>query len=76
LDPLSDLVRYLNGLPTTEEIGALLAEDIRILKEKLPPELFQGQEAMNPDSPEKLSGLVEEVKGMLIQRILASGVEK
>ena len=76
LDPLSDLVRYLNGLPTTEEIGALLAEDIRILKEKLPPELFQGEEAMNPDSPEKLSGLVEEVKGMLIQRILASGVEK
>jgi hypothetical protein len=31
---------------------------------------------MTPDSPEMLSGLVEEVKGMLIQRLLASGVGK
>ena len=75
-DPLSDLVRYLNGLSANEEIGALLAEDIRTLKEKLPPELFQGEGAMTPDSPEMLSGLVEEVKGMLIQRLLASGVGK
>lgn len=75
-DPLSDLVRYINGLSATEEIGALLAEDISTLKEKLPPELFQGEGAMTPDSPEGSSGLVEEVKGMLIQRILASGVGK
>jgi len=75
-DPLSDLVRYITGLSGTEEIGALLAEDIRTLKEKLPPELFQGEGAMTPDSPEMLSGLVEEVKGMLIQRLLASGVGK
>ena len=75
-DPFSDLVRYINGLSATEEIGALLSEDIRTLKEKLPPELFQGEGATTPDSPETLSGLVEEVKGMLIQRILASGVGK
>jgi hypothetical protein len=75
-DPLSDLVRYINGLSATEEIGALLSEDIRTLKEKLPPELFQGEEAIAPDSPERLSGLLEEVKGMLVQRILASGVGK
>jgi hypothetical protein len=70
------LVRYINGLSATEEIGALLAEDIRPLKEKLPPELFQGEGAMTPESPDMLSGLVEEVKGMLIQRLLASGVGK
>ena len=75
-DPLSDLVRYINGLSATEEIGALTSEDIRTLKEKLPPELFQGEEAIAPDSPERLSGLLEEVKGMLVQRILASGVGK
>lgn len=75
-DPLSDLVRYINGLSATEEIGALLSEDIRTLKEKLPPELFQGEGATTPDSPEMLSGLVEEVKGMLIQRLLASGAGK
>jgi hypothetical protein len=75
-DPLSDLVRYINGLSATEEIGALLSEDLRTLKEKLPPELFQGEGATTPDSPEMLSGLVEEVKGMLIQRLLASGAGK
>jgi len=72
-DPLADLVRYLNGLSATEEIGALLAEDLRTLKEKLPPEVFQGEEALAPDSPERLSGLVAEIKGMLVQRLLASG---
>ena len=75
-DPLSDLVRYIDGLSATEELGALLSEDIRTLKEKLPPELFQGEGAIAPDSPETLSELVEEVKGMLVQRILASGVGK
>jgi DNA repair exonuclease SbcCD nuclease subunit len=75
-DPLSDLVRYINGLSASEELGALLTEDIRTLKEKLPPELFQGEGAIAPDSPERLSGLLEEVKGMLVQRILASGVGK
>jgi DNA repair exonuclease SbcCD nuclease subunit len=75
-DPLSDLVRYINGLSASEEVGALLTEDIRTLKEKLPPELFQGEGAIVPDSPEGLSGLLEEVKGMLVQRVLASGVGK
>jgi DNA repair protein SbcD/Mre11 len=75
-DPLSDLVRYISGLPATEEIRSLLAEDVRILREKLPPEFFQGEEEMNPESPESLSGLVEEVKGMLVRRILASGAGK
>jgi DNA repair exonuclease SbcCD nuclease subunit len=75
-DPLSDLVRYIDGLSATEELGTLLTEDIRSLKEKLPPELFQGDGAITPDSPERLSGLLEEVKGMIVQRILASGVGK
>jgi len=72
-DPLADLVRYIDGLSTTEEIGALLAEDVRSLKEKLPPEVFQGEGAIAPDSTEAVSRLVEDVKGMLVQRILGSG---
>ena len=75
-DPLSDLVRYINELSASEELGALLTEDIRTLKEKLPPELFQGEGAIAPDSSERLSELLEEVKGMLVQGILAPGVGK
>lgn len=75
-DPLSDLIRYIDGLSATGEIGDLLAEDIRSLKEKLPPELFQGEGVIAPGSPEGLSRLVGDVKGMLIQRILDSEVKK
>ena len=75
-DPLSDLVRYIDGLSATDELGALLAEDIRSLKEKLPPELFLGEGAIAPDSPDELPKLVEEVKAMLVQRISTSGVRK
>jgi len=76
VDPLSDLVRYIDGLSAAKEIGALVAEDVKILKEKLPPEVFQDEGAANPDYPDGLSRLVEDVKGMLVHRILASGVKK
>jgi exonuclease SbcD len=75
-DPLSDLVRYIDALSATDELGTLLAEDIRSLKEKLPPELFQGEGAIAPDSPDGLSRLVEDVKAMLVQQIAASGARK
>jgi len=75
-DPLSDLVRYIDGLSATDELRALLAEDIRSLKEKLPPELFQGEGAVAPDSADELPKLVEDVKAMLVRRISTSGVRK
>ncbi len=75
-DPLADMVRYIDGLSTTEEIGTLLAEDVRSLKEKLPPEVFQGEGALAFDSRDPVSRLVEDVKGMLVQRILGSGARK
>jgi DNA repair exonuclease SbcCD nuclease subunit len=75
-DPLSDLVRYIDGLSATEELGTLLSEDIRSLKEKLPPELFLGEGAIAPDSADELPKLVEDVKAMLVQRISTSGVRK
>jgi hypothetical protein len=75
-DPLSDLVRYIDGLSATDELGALLSEDIRSLKEKLPPELFLGEGAIAPDSPDELPKLVEDLKAMLVQQIISSGVRK
>jgi DNA repair exonuclease SbcCD nuclease subunit len=75
-DPLSDLVRYIDGLSATDELGALLSEDIRSLKEKLPPELFLGEGGITPDSPDELPKLVEDVKAMLVQQIITSGVRK
>lgn len=75
-EPLADLVRYIDGLSATDELRNLLTEDVKILKEKLPPELFLGEGAIAPESSEGLLGLIGDVKGMLIQRILSSGVKK
>lgn len=75
-NPLSDLIRYIDGLSASEEFEALLSEDVRLLKEKLPPEVFQGEGALGPDFPQLLSRLVGDVKGLLVQRILASGIKK
>lgn len=75
-EPLADLVRYIDGLSATDELRNLLTEDVKILKEKLPPELFLGEGAIAPESSEGLLGLIGDVKGMLIQRIISSGVKK
>jgi hypothetical protein len=75
-DPLADLVRYIDGLSATEELGALLAEEVRSLKEKLPPEVFQDEGLIAPHSKEAVSKLLEQAKGALLQRILASGAGK
>jgi DNA repair exonuclease SbcCD nuclease subunit len=76
LDPLADLVRYIDGLSATDELGTLLAEDVRSLREKLPPEVFQAEGVATPDSMHAVSRLLEHAKGMLVQRILASGAGK
>ena len=63
-------------LSVAEGLGALLSDDVRSLREKLPPEVFQGEGAFDPDSTEALSRLLEQAKGMLVQRIFASGAGK
>ena len=72
-DPLSDLVRYVDGLSADEQSKALIAEDLALLKEKLPREGFTGQDAINYDDPKELARLVEDVKGMLVTGILSPG---
>jgi exonuclease SbcD len=75
-DPLSDLVRYIDGLMVSDELRDFFQEEIKSLKEKLPPEIFQGEGAIISDSQPGLSQLIEDIKGMLVQKILASGVKK
>ena len=75
-DPLADLVQYIDGLSATEELVALLMEDVRSLKEKLPPEVFQDEGLVAPYSKEAVYKLLEYAKGALVHRILASGAGK
>jgi hypothetical protein len=75
-DPLSDLVRYVDGLSADEQSKALIAEDLALLKEKLPREVFTGEAAINYDDPAELARLVEDVKGMLVTGILSPGARR
>ncbi len=74
--PLADLLRYVDGLSADDQLRALLAEDLQTLREKLPAEIFLGDEGITPDSPHDLARTVADVKGMLIPRLLASRVTK
>ncbi len=74
--PLADLLRYVDVLSANDQLRALLAEDLKILREKLPAEVFLGEEGITPDAPVALARAVADVKGMLIPRLLASRVTK
>jgi DNA repair protein SbcD/Mre11 len=69
-DPLSDLLRYIDGLSATGELRNWLEEDIKTLREKLPSELFLGEGMVDLDSGEDVNQILGDVKGMLVHRIL------
>ena len=51
---------------------AELAEGFADLRRKLPPELFEDGEALDPTDPERLRGLLDEVKDLLLARLLTA----
>jgi len=75
-EPLSDLIRYIDGLKTNEEVKNWVEEDLKILKGKLPPEIFQDGGVIDPGSGEALKDVLEDVKGMLVHRILETESRK
>lgn len=66
----------MGGLSADEQSKALMAEDLALLKEKLPREVFAGEDAIRYDDPEELARLVEDVKGMLVTGILSPGARR
>lgn len=75
-EPLADLIRYIDGLKTNEEVKNWVEGDLKVLKGKLPPEIFQDGGVIDPGSGEALKDVLEEVKGMLVHRILETESRK
>lgn len=75
-DPLADLIGTIDGLSDTGDPENWLAEDLKTLKEKLPPELFQGEGLIDFDSGEELKHILGDVKGLLVHRILETEAGK
>jgi hypothetical protein len=73
---LGDLVRYVDSLSANDEFRKTLEEEVKVLREKLPPDLFLGEGAVEHGSPESLARLIADVRGVLIPRLIASGLKK
>lgn len=71
-DALGGLLRSLRDLEASDGELAALAEGFADLRRKLPPELFADGEALDPTDPERLRGVLDEVKDLLLARLLAA----
>ncbi|MFA7384068.1 MAG: DNA repair exonuclease [Desulfurivibrionaceae bacterium] len=67
--PMADLLKAVDRLNFESATLLELVPEIGVLQSKLPPELFQ-QGGLIADSPEGAAPLAEEVKEMLIARLL------
>ena len=68
--PMAELIQYFDELRADPELLHTLTADIEDLRKKLPGELMEGEDAVRLDDTHWLSGVLEEVQPMLIQRLL------
>jgi exonuclease SbcD len=74
-DTLGGLLRTVRDLTTGDAAAAELAElaaGFAELRAKLPAELFADPEALDPTKPDRLQGLLDEVRDLLVARLLAT----
>lgn len=67
--PLLDLVRYVDRLSDDPAELKLLAEGLKELSRKLPHEFRQKAEGFQPDRPEWMGALLDQVRAMLVFRL-------
>ena len=72
-DALGGLLRAIHALEIDAAGVEALATEVSELRNKLPPELLGGEEHYNPDDPLYLSGLMEDIKELLMHRLLTTG---
>ncbi|MEA2564204.1 MAG: repair protein SbcD/Mre11 [Acidobacteriota bacterium] len=70
-DALGGLLRSIEDLQAGGGL-AELAEGFVELRRKLPPELFEDTEALDPTDPERLRSLLGDVEDLLLARLLTS----
>jgi hypothetical protein len=74
-DALGGLLRTVRDFTTGDAAVAELAElaaGFAELRAKLPSELFADPEALDPTKPARLQGLLDEVRDLLVARLLAT----
>ena len=71
-DAIGEMLRGLSNIAHDDAALAELAEELAELKRKLPPELREGPDAIDLDSPEALRRLLSEVEQTLLPAVRGS----
>jgi hypothetical protein len=71
--PLGDLLEYLSEIKSDEQALARLKDELADLCKKLPPELREGPDAVDLETPAGLSRLLDDAGQLLVGRLLARG---
>jgi len=74
-EALVELISAVDGLTANADLVRAAVEALADLNEKLPHELKSGDEAIRLDDPETVKRAAEAVKQLLMERIMAGGVE-
>jgi len=74
-DALSGLLRSIRDMELDASALDELADEISALRQKLPAELLGGDDPYDPTNPEVLKGTLEDIKELLINRLLSPGKE-
>jgi exonuclease SbcD len=72
-DALGGLLRAVHALEIDSAGVEGLAEEVAALRQKLPHELLSGEERYDPTDPQYLTGLMEDIKELLMHRLLTTG---
>lgn len=71
-DALGGLLRAINEMELDTSALGDLAHEISALRQKLPAELLGGDEPFDPTEPEFLKETLEDIKGLLVNRLLST----
>ncbi len=71
-DALGGLLTTIQTLELDELALADLAEEITVLRQKLPAEMLSGSEKYDPTDPERLKDSLEDIKALLVNRLLST----
>lgn len=69
-DALSGLLRAIRDMDLDASALDKLADEMSDLRQKLPAELLSGDDPFDPTNPELLKDTLEDIKGLLVNRLL------
>ena len=71
-DALSGLLRAIHDMELDSSILDELADEMSVLRQKLPAELLAGNDPFDPTNPEFLKETLEDIKELLVNRLLST----